>query len=798
LVFGVWAAAAGCLLGGVAGWGTAQFLHLPQVDQLAEFRPDTSTRVFASDQSHVASFATEQRIELKPEQIPNHLKQAIVAIEDAGYYEHGGVEPRAVLRAAIASIRAGKLGSGGGASTLTQQLARNLFLTRERTISRKLREMLLAIDIEKRYTKDQIITMYANQVFLGHGAYGVEAASRLYFDVSASKLTLAQAALLAGMIQSPNRLNNPFINPDGALKRRDKVLRSMFEVGFIDEPSLSSATDMPLGAALHRERIDSGAYFLEMARRSIEEEYGTDELYTAGLQVHLTMDPQLQSFAETAVREGLVNLDMALGFRPPRNVVADGSAESADAYSDPSWYQLRLQPGMMALALVTEVERQKAKLRISNFPAELTIEGAKWTKKSSLKSLLKPADLVLVRLPEEIPEPIDTPLAVELLQEPDIESALIAMDNRSGAILALVGGFDFNRSEFNRAVQSTLQCGSAFKPFVFLSAFQKGYTLSDTLFDAPILLEDGAGELTYCPRNYYLKYYGISTLRRALELSFNASAVKLQQLAGGEEVVETAKRFGVTTELRPYASLALGSMGVRLIDLVRAYSGFANLGEIPEPYYISEIYDRDGRLEKRFYPHTERVMPANVTYLLTYALRGVVKRGTGMAAARLDARLAGKTGTTDKYTDAWFIGYSPRITVGVWVGRNLKVPIGPKMSGAHAALPIWTRFMEAYLDTLTDEERKEDFPVPPGIVFSPVDWYTGRRAIPDCPRTVLEAFLEGTEPADSCAPDLHQHHELPWPFQEPFYTPRPDEPMPTLEAIMVADQRMNPENEEED
>jgi penicillin-binding protein 1A len=260
-------------------------------------------------------------------------------------------------------------------------------------------------------------------------------------------------------------------------------------------------------------------------------------------------------------------------------------------------------------------------------------------------------------------------------------------------------------------------------------------------------------------------------------------------------VVESARSFGVSTELRPYASLALGSMGVRLIDLVQAYAGFANLGAVPEPYFISEIYDRDGKLKQRFFPHTTRVMSQKVSYLLTYALRGVVQRGTAMAAARLDAHLAGKTGTTDKYTDAWFIGYSPRITVGVWVGRNLKLPIGPRMSGAHAALPIWIKFMEPYVETLTEEERKEDFPVPPGIVFTPVDWYTGKRAIPSCPKIVLEAFLEGTEPSESCADELHGLHDLPWPFQQPYYTPRPDEPMPSLEAIMVADQRLNPEKE---
>ena len=318
-----------------------------------------------------------------------------------------------------------------------------------------------------------------------------------------------------------------------------------------------------------------------------------------------------------------------------------------------------------------------------------------------------------------------------------------------------------------------------------------------TLFDAPFLLPDAVGELTYCPKNYYNKYYGIATLRRALELSFNATAVKLQQLVSGEAVVETARRFGISSDLHPYASLALGSIEVRLIDLVRAYAGIANLGEVVEPYFIAEIYDRDGKLKERAFPTTTRAAAAPVTYITSHVLRGVIQRGTGISARWLDANLAGKTGTTDDYTDAWFVGFSPRITVGVWVGHDLKTSIGKRMTGARAALPIWKQFMGVYLETLDEEARKEDFAVPAGTVFSTVDWYTGLRAVPDCPKVVLEAFLDGTEPTESCRAELHELHELPWPFQEPAYVPRPGEPMPTMEAIEFADGRLT-EDEEKD
>ncbi len=798
---------AGCLIGGLAGWIVAQFLHVPQVDQLATFRPAATTRIFSREGEPIASFALERRVELRPEQIPEHLKLAIVAIEDADFFNHGGVDPKAVLRAALVTVRnwitgRDRLVTQGG-STLTQQLALNLFLKRERTLQRKAKEALLAIDIEKRFSKDQIITMYANQIFLGHGAYGVEAAARLYFDRSAEELSVAQAALLAGMIPSANNLYNPFRRPQAALQRRNKVLDRMRDLGFVDEATYRDAVAEPLGVELHRERVDTGAYFLEMVRQEIERRYGTDALYTAGLQVHLTMDPELQRLAERAVREGLVALEMEhLGFRPPPNVVAEGLAESVEAYQDDSWRQLELEAGAMVRAVVTEVSRRQATLRIGEHPAVLELAGAEWTKASSLERILQAGDLVLVRLPDPLPETAEgaaeapsEPLDVLLLQEPEVEGALVALDNRSGAILALVGGFDFGRSEFNRAVQSTLQCGSAFKPFVYLTAFQQGYTPADTLFDAPFLLPDGEGNLTYCPKNYYNQYYGITTLRRALELSFNATAVKLQQLVDGQAVVDTAKRFGISTELRPYASLALGSFEVRLIDLVRAFSGIANLGELPEPYSIAEIYDRDGRPLERFFPRTERVMSAQVSYLMLHVLRGVIERGTGNSAAWLPGNLAGKTGTTDFYSDAWFVGFSPRITLGVWVGRDLKAPIGKRMTGARAAQPIWNAFMAEYLNGLDEEGRAEDFPVPPGVVFSPVDWYTGERAIPRCPHhttMILEAFLDGTEPTRPCEERMPGLEELPWPFQLAFYEPKPGEPMPTGDAVNVADERLRP------
>jgi len=791
----VWALVAGCLAGGLFGWAAAQFLHIPQVDQITAFTPASTTRILAADGTPIASFAIERRTVLRPDQIPNVLKLAIVATEDADFYHHGGVDLTAILRAVLYSIKEGKLGARGGASTLTQQLARNFFQMREHTIKRKLKEALLAIDIEKRLSKDQILTLYANLIYFGHGAYGVEAASHLYFGKAASDLSLAEAATLAGIIQNPERLWSPFRNPEGARKRRNYVLDRMLSLGFINKAAHDEATAQPLGASQHRNRIPTGAYFVEEIRQRLEQRFGSDALYSAGLQVSTTMDAQLQELAERSVREGLVSLDMSLGFRKPENVVAGGLADSAQDYEAPSWRDRELQADGMAEAVVTAVSRKTAQLRIGDRTARLTTAGIKWTGSRSISHLLKVGDLVLIRLPDQVPEDPTAEIQVELLQNPSLEAALVAIDNRSGAVRAMVGGFDFHRSEFNRAVQAKRQCGSAFKPFVYVTAFQQGYTPADTLFDAPFLLPDAEGQLTYCPKNYYDKYYGITTLRRALELSFNATAVKLQQLVGGDAVVDTARRFGITTPLRPYAALALGAFEVRLIDLVRAYAGFANLGEVPASLLMTEVKDRDGKVLERDYPSLQRAMPPTVTYLMLHVLQGVIRRGTGIDAARLDASLGGKTGTTDDYTDAWFVGFTPRTTIGVWVGRDLKQPIGRRMTGARAALPIWIRFVKGYLATLDDKTRHEQFPVPAGIVFSPVDWYSGLRAIPTCPKVVLESFLDGTEPTESCSDDLHALPDMPWPFQLPFYTPRPGEPMPTPEAIAIADGRIKADQE---
>ena len=436
----VWAVVIGCLVGAFAGWMVARSLHIPQLDQLPTYRPATTSHIYAADGSASGSFALERRVELPPEDIPDVIKLAIVAIEDANFYSHGGVDPTAILRAIIGSIKTGRLGGRGGASTLTQQMAKNLFLSRERTITRKVKEMFLAIDMEKRLSKDQIISMYANQIYLGHGAYGIEAATQVYFGKPAAELELQEAAMLAGMIQNPERLHNPVKNPEGTRNRRNHVLGKMLELGFVDQEAYEVAVNTDLGVSIHRERKVGGDYFLEHVRKTIEQRYGTDALYTAGLQVDVTMDPVLQRAAERAVREGLVELDTTrLGYRKPTNVVASGQATDPLLFEHPSWDGLIFEPSSMVKAVALEVGRSTARLNIAGSEAILKLGDASWTRASSLRKILKEGDLVLVRLPEVLPEAdSEEELRVELLQEPEIESAILAMDNRTGAVLAMV------------------------------------------------------------------------------------------------------------------------------------------------------------------------------------------------------------------------------------------------------------------------------------------------------------------------------------------------------------------------
>ncbi|MBZ5586993.1 MAG: PBP1A family penicillin-binding protein [Acidobacteriia bacterium] len=778
-------------IGAVVGLVLSRFVDLPAVESLMTYRPAAATRVLARDGAILGSFASERRNPIGAEEIPKVFRDAVIAVEDANFYRHTGVDPQGIVRAALRNLLSGRWSQG--ASTITQQLPRSLgLLSREKKFTRKVKEMLFAIEIEQRLSKDQIFTLYANQVNFGHGNYGVEAASRFYFGKSAKDLTLPEAALLAGLPQRPGELS-PIDFPKRSLERRNHVLSRMLEEKYITKAAYEAARQVPLNVSAHYDRDVTAAYFVEEVRRSIEERFGTKRMLEGGLEVETTLDDTLQTLAEDSLREGLVELQQRLGWPGARRNVLTSVQDLKD-YHDESWPFIRWRKDELVCALTTDVQSASASLLIAGRTAVLPIEGARWTGRTNMLRLTRRGDVLLVRL-AEIPADKSQPVKVQLTPEPKVEGAIVVLDNRTGAILALVGGFDFNRSQFDRSMQAKRQCGSAFKPFVYLAAWEHGFSPADLIFDGPALLPDERGELTYVPLNYYRRYEGLVTFRYAVEHSLNASAAKVQQLVTGQAVIDVAHRLGVKEPLAPYSSLALGTFELPLVELAAAYSGIANRGQIAEPYFIARVKDEEGKQILETRPKVRQAVREDVAYLMTHVMEGVIQRGTGVTANDLPGHLAGKTGTTDRYTDAWFIGFSPRITCAVWAGRDLKEPIGAHMTGAEAALPTWIRFMKRYLEAQTDAVRQEDFSVPAGVTLIPLDRNTGLRATPQCGEAViLEAVPAGHEPPE-CDARAHAVAALPWLQQLGYYAPRPGEPPTTPEAIAAAAQKLQGETE---
>ena len=776
-------------IGAVIGLVLSRFVDLPAVETLtsANYRPLSATEVLARDGALLGSFAAEHRIPVNADGIPKIFKDAVIAVEDANFYQHTGVDPQGIIRAALRNLFKGRWSQG--ASTITQQLARSLgFLSREKKLARKIKEMLVAIEIEQKLSKDEIFTLYANQVNFGHGNYGVEAASRFYFGKPAKELSLPEAALLAGLPQRPGELS-PIDYPKRARDRRNHVLTRMLEEKYITKAAYDAARQEPLGVSPHQDRNATAAYFIEEVRRAVEDRFGTKQMLEGGLEVETTLDAKLQALAEDSLTEGLVDLQHRLGWPGARrNVVAGGEHDPA-AFRDPGWPFVKWHKDELIYAVVTEVQPASATLLVAGRTAKLDITGAEWTGRTVMTRLMRRGDVLLVRL-TEIPADKSQPVRVILEPEPKVEGSILVLDNRSGAILALVGGFDFDRSQFDRAMQAKRQCGSAFKPFVYLAAWERGFSPADTIFDGPVLLPDEKNELTYCPLNYYRAYYGIVTFRHAIEHSLNACAAKVQQMVGSQNVIDVAHRLGIKEPLAPYSSLALGSVELSVEEMTAAYAGIANRGQVAEPYFISRVKDAEGNVVLETKPRVHQAVREDVAYLMTHVLEGVIQRGTAVAAKDLPGHLAGKTGTTDRFTDAWFIGFNPRITCAVWVGHDLKTPIGAHMSGAEAALPTWMRFMKGYFDSQADTVRQEDFAVPAGVSLVPVDMNTGLRATPLCDdNVILEAVPAGREPVE-CDAAAHALIALPWPQQLARYVYKPGEPPTTPEAIATAEQKL--------
>ncbi|MDE2372657.1 MAG: penicillin-binding protein 1A [Hyphomicrobiales bacterium] len=766
---------------GVAG-AAAVIWHfskdLPDYTQLKNYEPPVMTRVHAADGSLLAEYADERRLYLPIQAVPKLVINAFIAAEDKSFYQHPGIDISGIARAALLYVE--NFGSSRrpqGASTITQQVAKNFLLTNEVSITRKIKEALLALRIERAYSKDKILELYLNQIYLGLGAYGVAAASLLYFDKSVHELTVAEAAYLAALPKGPNNYN-PFRRREEAIARRNYVIDRMVEDGFITADAGNKARKEPLDIAVRPTgaRTFEAEYFAEEVRRYIFENYGEKKLYEGGLSVRTTLDPKLQVMARRAMVNGLVNFDETQGWRGPVariDIAGDWGVALADVKSLSDVNPWRL-------AVVLDVNDQSARIGLQP-PRDpggnivkareigiLPLEGVKWAKPAGGPS--KPIKLVtqvLSRGDVVYVEPTKEQGQFRLRQVPEISGAMVVMDPHTGRVLAMVGGFSYDQSQFNRATQALRQPGSSFKPIVYAAAIDNGYTPSTIELDAPIEIDTGqGGGGVWRPENYGGKFYGPSTLRFGLEMSRNVMTVRLAQDIGMPLVAEYAKRFGVYDNLPPYLSYALGAGETTVLRMVTAYSMLDNGGRRVKPTLIDRIQDRYGHTiykhdqrecigcdadtwhnqpEPKLIDHRELVIDPMTAYQITSMMEGVVQRGTATVLRDVGKPIAGKTGTTNEEKDVWFIGYSPDIVCGVYMGYDKPRHIGRLATGGHLAAPVVRDFLKQALA----DKPPIPFPVPPGIKLIRVDAKTGVRAAPGDTHVILEAFKPGTAPPDN-------------------------------------------------
>ena len=680
---------------GAAGavFGIAQWLSrdLPTPDQLTQIQAPVKTTVYDVKGRVLHEFYKENRSFVPLKQIPRALVNATLSTEDRNFYQHWGVDLWGIARAAGQDVLHMRRAQGG--STITQQLARNLFLTHERTITRKLKEIALAIEIEKNYSKDQILEMYFNQIYFGEGAYGVDAASKTYYGKPLGQLGLADCALLAGIPANPT-LYSPRHHPDAAKARRSKVLRNMLATKAITQLEFDHAVGAPLGVTPVRYGNDHAPYFIEMVRQHLDERYGSNVVYEGGLKVWTTLDMDLQDIADRAVEKQMLALESQLKLKPTHATFVPATGESARAATG----------------------------------------------------------------------------------TPYLQGALVCLDPANGYIRALVGGRDFAQSNFNRAIQAQRQPGSAFKPFVYTAAMDNGFHPTDVIVDEPVSFPGGNGDL-YQPQNYDRTFRGPVTLRFALQQSINIPAVKLLRKVGTSLVASYARRMGIKSPIGQNLSLALGTSEVNLLELTSAYGVFANRGIRTEPMFILKVEDKNGNVLEKNSPRSSEVLSEQTAAVLTSMMESVVDHGTGYPAraAGFTYPAAGKTGTMDEYMDAWFIGFTPSLVCGTWVGFDEKKKIGRGMTGARAALPIWTDFMLG----ATRGHPPEDFPVPAGSVKRLVCSESGMLATDRCPSVTSELFTEGSEPSEYC--NQHPGHPLqapppPSPSEKETEVPPDDQP----------------------
>lgn len=820
----------GTLLGMAVGGGILWFFSrdLPKVN--TKYNPLTVTRILANngkEDSLIGEFYKEKRYIIPTDKIPELVIQAFISAEDDRFFEHSGINLSSIIRAGIANFKAGHVVQGG--STITQQVAKSLVLTSERSFVRKIKEVIVASQIEKNLNKQQILYLYLNQIYLGHGAYGVQAAAQTYFRKDISQISLPEAALLGGLPQAPGKYS-PLLNPKKAKERQIYVLRRMMENGKISPSEMAEAVNTPL-KIYHDEDLNNkfSGYLVEHIRRYLLEKYGEKAVYEDGLVVSIPTNKELMKVAHKSLVDGLRAIDKRIGWRGPieklktqEEIEKKSNVLRSEMIEDKVHYQMLMpdstldyveatqregykndidliKAGEIHKAIVTKVDDKKkiVHLQIASVAGEMPLEQMRWARPPKDEANPNPqepkvpsqainkGDVVYVK----ILEVKEKNFTAALEQEPQIQGAVFSVEAQTGNVLALEGGYDFNQSEFNRAIQAQRQPGSAFKPIIYSVALERGYTPASIIIDSPIVYEDTLSG-KWKPSNFEEKFYGDTTFRQALIKSRNVPTIKIVQAIQISRVIEYAKRLGMmNTQFPPDLSISLGSATCSLVDLTKVYSLFPRLGRKLTPIFVSKVVDREGRvLEEatpqpmRYYtPPTpmasatepalptptsspspgmnplagidaypppedpDQVLDPRIAYVMTHLMKEVIHYGTGHDAKGLGRPLAGKTGTTNEYIDAWFMGFTPYVVTGVWVGFDGQKSIGHNETGAKAALPIWLSFMKEAIKEYPDT----DFSIPPGVTFASIDPATGKLAPPNASNSIKEAFIEGTEPQET-------------------------------------------------
>jgi penicillin-binding protein 1A len=680
--------------GSLAGLMLVFSVNLPQINDLERYRPSTMTDLYDVKGRVIGSFALEKRIIVNYNDFAPILRQAVISIEDKNFDSHWGINVFRIAGALVHDLRSH--GRAQGASTLTMQLARNLFLSADRTAARKAQEAILAIQIERAFTKEQIFTLYGNQIYLGSGMYGFEAASQFYFSKHAKDLTLTEAALLAGLPKGPAAYS-PLANPEKALRRRNLVLSEMESDGAITHQQADQARKSPLGLHINEPEMSVAPWFQEEVRRELEKRFGTEQVHEAGLRVQTTLDLDLQKTANKALTDGLATYERRHGWKGKlENVLANGTA--LDDYKHPDWATAS-HAGDYVHALVTQSRPLEIHARVGSDQVMLLPEAWAWTGQRSADALVKPGDVIYIHLADAF-EGIARRATLE--QDSGTQGAVFAMDNTTGDVLAMIGGRDWATSQFNRSTQAERQTGSSFKPYVYTTAVEEGTKPDDIIVDAPVSFG------TYAPHNYENDFKGAMTITNAFAESRNVPAVKLAARVGIRKVIETAHKFGVTTDIPAYLPVALGAAEITLEEQVTSYSVFPNDGIRVKPRLIRKVTNADGITLWEDAPAVDEIISQQTARTMMTLFRAVTAHGTGAAVAQMNHPLGGKTGTTSDYTDAWFLGFSPSITCGVWVGYDSRQSLGEKETGARAALPIWMQIMKAAIAGKDDEKFPGD------------------------------------------------------------------------------------------